>query len=184
MQEESKIIERVLSGQTEDFAYFLETYSERLHHWVRRMVSDGQDAEEVVQDAFVKAFTHLSNFNRQAAFSTWLYRIAYNCAVQHLRRRHHEPLLTTEPEELCTVSDTMADESLAVDTEEQIALLRKAIEQLSPDDRALITLFYYEGRSQADIAYVFSMKEGAVATRLSRIRKRLYLLIQFLENES
>lgn len=184
MQEESKIIERVLAGKTDEFAYFLDAYAERLHLWVLRLVSCEQDAEEVVQDAFVKAYTHLSDFNRHSTFSTWLYRIAYNCAVQHLRRRQREPLLTIDNEQLSSVTDTMADESLAVDTEERIIALRKAIDLLTPDDRALITLFYYEGRSQADIAYVLSIAEGAVATRLSRVRKRLYLLLKSIDYES
>lgn len=184
MQEESKIIERVLAGKTDEFAYFLDAYAERLHLWVLRLVSCEQDAEEVVQDAFVKAYTHLSDFNRRSAFVTWLYRIAYNCAVQHLRRRQREPLLAIDNEPLSAVTDAMADESLAVDTEERVATLRKAIEQLAPGDRALITLFYFEERSQADIAYVFSISEGAVSTRLSRIRKRLYLLLKSFEHES
>lgn len=81
--DERKLIGQVLAGRTEEFGYFLEKYGRQVLALVSRLVPQQMDAEEVAQDAFVKAFTRLESFDFRSSFSTWVSRIAYNCAVEH-----------------------------------------------------------------------------------------------------
>lgn len=85
--EELHIITSILSGRTEQFAYFLDTYGPQVFHLIVRMVGSPEDAEELTQDCFMKAFTHLSSFHGNSSFSTWIYRIAYNEATSALRKK-------------------------------------------------------------------------------------------------
>lgn len=90
--EELHIIASILSGRTEQFAYFLDTYGPQVFHLIVRMIGSPEDAEELTQDCFMKAFTHLSSFHRDSSFSTWIYRIAYNEAISALRKKDKELL--------------------------------------------------------------------------------------------
>lgn len=80
-KDESYIITRILAGKTEEYAYFLDTYGQPVFSLIVRMVNSEEDAEELTQDTFMKAFEHLSSFNGKSSFSTWIYRIAYNTAL-------------------------------------------------------------------------------------------------------
>lgn len=86
-KDESYIITRILAGKTEEYAYFLDTYGQPVFSLIVRMVNSEEDAEELTQDTFMKAFEHLSSFNGKSSFSTWIYRIAYNTALSFLRKR-------------------------------------------------------------------------------------------------
>lgn len=176
--DERKLIGQVLAGRTEEFGYFLEKYGRQVLALVSRLVSQQMDAEEVAQDAFVKAFTRLESFDFRSSFSTWVSRIAYNCAVEHLRKTKHERMVDVDESRLAEVTDGMADELMQTDDEDNVVQLQKAIDMLDAEDRTLITLYYYDDRSVRDIAYIMSIKENSVAQRLYRVRKRLYLLIK------
>ena len=176
--DERKLIGQVLAGRTEEFGYFLEKYGRQVLALVSRLVPQQMDAEEVAQDAFVKAFTRLESFDFRSSFSTWVSRIAYNCAVEHLRKTKRERTVDVDESSLAEVTDGMVDELMLTDDEDNVAQLQKAIDMLATEDRTLITLYYYDDRSVRDIAYIMSIKENAVVQRLHRVRKRLYLLIK------
>lgn len=89
-KDESYIITRILAGKTEEYAYFLDTYGQAVFALIVRMVNSEEDAEELTQDAFMKAFEHLSSFGGKSSFSTWIYRIAYNTALSFLRKKNVE----------------------------------------------------------------------------------------------
>lgn len=80
-KDESYIITRILAGKTEEYAYVLDTYGQAVFALIVRMVNSEEDAEELTQDAFMKAFEHLSSFGGKSSFSTWIYRIAYNTTI-------------------------------------------------------------------------------------------------------
>lgn len=176
--DERKLIGQVLAGRTEEFGYFLEMYGRQVLALVSRLVPQQMDAEEVTQDAFVKAFTRLESFDFRSSFSTWVSRIAYNCAVEYLRKTKRERTVDVDESQLAEMTDGMVDELMQTDDEDNVALLQNAIEMLGVEDRTLITLYYYDDRSVRDIAYIMSIKENAVVQRLHRVRKRLYLLIK------
>lgn len=189
---EKRLIDRILSGHTEDYGYFLERYGREVFTVVVRLVMQQEDAEEITQDVFVKAFNHLSSFGGQSSLSTWLCRIAYNEAINFIRKKRKDLINMNDNEQLLDmVSEEMVDEALSTEKENQLAYLEKAINRLSPEERMLVTSFYFEDRSFKEIAYIMGFKEKELAnavnlltTRLSRIRKKLYVLIKQIEHES
>ena len=171
--DEKQLIARILDGHVEDFGYFLERYSPEVFAIVARLVSQQEDAEELVQDAFVRAFDRLETFGGRSSFSTWICRIAYTTTVSWLRKQRMKYLSIDDQPHL---SDTEVDETL--DDETRIDELRHAISLLKPEEQMLITLYYYDNRPLADIAYILDAETSALATRLHRIRRKLYLLIK------
>ncbi|MBQ6378244.1 MAG: sigma-70 family RNA polymerase sigma factor [Prevotella sp.] len=171
--DESQLIARILDGHAEDFGYFLERYSQEAFAIVVRLVPQQEDAEELVQDAFVRAFNRLDTFEGRSSFSTWICRIAYTTAVSWLRKRRMKYLSIDDQPEL---SDTEVDETF--DDETHIEDLRRAISLLKPDEQTLVTLYYYDSRPLNDIAYILDVEPNTLATRLHRIRRKLYLLMK------
>ena len=171
--DEQELIVRILDGHAEDFGYFLERYSQEAFAIVVRLVPQQEDAEELVQDAFVRAFNRLETFGGRSSFSTWICRIAYTTAVSWLRKRRIRYLSIDDRPQL---SDKEIDEAL--DDESRIEELRRAITLLKPDEQTLITLYYYDNRPLNDIAYILDAEPNTLATRLHRIRRKLYLLMK------
>ena len=174
---EMHIISSVLTGKTECFSYFLDAYGQQIFNLIVRMTGSPEDAEELTQDSFMKAFEHLSSFNGNSSFSTWLYRIAYNTTLSALRKKRKEEQ-TFDERVWNTISDTEAEQAMDADDEKQILLLKKALEKLTADEQALITLFYEEEKTVADICYILHLTESNVKVKLHRIRKKLYLLMK------
>ena len=175
-RDEQRMIARILDGHTEDYGYFMESYGAEVFRLVARLVPLQQDVEELVQDAFVRAYNHLSAYTGEASFSTWLYRIAYNLTVNWLRK---QKMRYTSIDERMEVRDTDID--LLLDDETRIQQLQEACTQLAPDEQTLINLFYYDSLPLRDIAYILNLEPGNIATKLHRIRKKLYLIIKRME---
>ena len=171
--DEKELIARILNGHAEDFGYFLERYSQEAFAIVVRLVPQQEDAEELVQDAFVRAFNRLETFAGHASFSTWICRIAYTTTISWLRKRRIKYL---SMEDLPKLTDIEVDETL--DDESRIEELRRAITLLKPDEQTLITLYYYDNRPLSDIAYILDVEPNTLATRLHRIRRKLYILMK------
>lgn len=176
LADEQRLIARVLDGHTEDYGYFMERYGTEVFRLVSRLVHSQQDAEELVQDAFVRAYDRLPTYTGEASFSTWLCRIAYNLTVSWLRK---QKIQYTSIDIRQEISDRDIDQLL--DDESRIQQLGMACAQLTPVEQTLINLFYYDERPLRDIAYIFNMEQGNVATRLHRIRKKLYLIIKRMD---
>ena len=174
--DEQRLIAQILDGHAEDFGYFLERYGEEVFAIVSRLVPQQEDAEELVQDAFVRAFNRLETFVGRSSFSTWVCRIAYTTAVSWLRKQRIKYLSIDDNPHL---TDTEVDEGL--DDETRIDDLRRAITQLKPDEQTLLQLYYYDNRPLADIAYILDVEAGTIATRLHRIRRKLYLLMNQMQ---
>lgn len=165
--EESHIIASILSGRTEQFSYFLDTYGPQVFHLIVRMVGSPEDAEELTQDCFMK----------NSSFSTWIYRIAYNTATSALRKKEHE-LLSFDDRMWNSLSDTEVDETLNTDDEVQIEKLQRALTRLTSDEKALVTLFYEEEKPVTEIAYILHLTENNVKVKLHRVRKKLCTLMK------
>lgn len=175
--DEARYIERILNGETECFSVFLDRYARPLHVLIVQIVGCQEDAEELVQDVFMKAFRSLSRYKGECRFSTWLYRIAYNVAISATRKTKHE-FLYIEENTINNVSDEKADAVLGVtDDEERITQLTQAIGRLSVEEKALITLFYYEEKSLDEVGEILSLTLSNVKVRLHRTRKKLYILM-------
>ena len=176
-KEEAHIIKEILNGKTEQYEYFLDRYGQQVFVLVDRIVSCQEDAEELTQDVFLKAFQQLSSFKAESSFSTWIYRIATNIAISAVRKKRND-VLRLDDSVFANLSDTQVDAALEDESEEQMERLQQAMNQLEADERALITLYYLEERPLAEVAFILGMTEGNAKVKLHRIRKKLYVLIK------
>ena len=180
---DGSIIEKVLNGDTDCFARLLERYDKQVFSLIVKIVENREDAEELAQDVFVKAYSSLSRFRQESSFSTWIYRIAYNMAISATRKKKQdyvpidELLLAEAPDE-----PGEADFD-GIDFDKRIACLNRALKQLPPYERSMIMLFYKENQSMEEIAMITGLTVTNVKTKICRIRKKLYVLIKKMEDE-
>ncbi|PHQ35087.1 RNA polymerase sigma factor [Rhodopirellula bahusiensis] len=146
-----------------------EATADRVFRLMVRMVGQ-QDADDLTQQTFVRAFTKLDQFSGESKFETWLYRLATNEALQHLRREKHR-----RTKEL--VVEPTADQTDHVEQDERVAMVRTALDQLDPELRAIFTLKEESGLSYQEIAATLGIPEGTVGSRLNRARRELRRLI-------
>ena len=169
----------------QEFALLVRQYAPQVIDFAQRIVTSREDAEEVAQDAFVKAFHSLSSFRGDSSLLTWLLRIAYHEALNR-RRRRRPPTVDIDAASVVSgfaplTSDEEAD--LSTGREERILLLEEAIGLLPPDDQLLLHLYYYDDRPLRDIGYIMDAEPNALGVRLHRIRKRLQTMIRQQEDE-
>ena len=168
--QEQDIIQSILQGDSSRYAYVMDTYGPRVRAFVAGMVRNALDVEEIVGDTFIQAYRHLDSYDASCSrLITWIQRIAYRQVLQHLRRCRQE----------CLSIDELGDASIAMSQDEDgHAWVNELILCLPPADRALIHLYYYEGMKLSEIAPMLEVTSASLATRLLRIRKKLYHLIQ------
>jgi RNA polymerase sigma-70 factor (ECF subfamily) len=169
------VIAQILSGRTASFEVLMRRYNERLYRAARSIVRNDQEAEDVMQQAYVNAFTHLRQFNGSAKFSTWLTRIAINEALARVRgRSRYAPLDDQFPdtESFMVSNPSQSPERLAF-TRELRELLEGAIDSLPDGMREVFVLREVEGLSTADVAACLDVSEDVIKTRLSRGRAAL-----------
>ena len=177
VKEESRYIQCILDGETHLYSLFVENYSRPIYTLIVQIVGSPEDAEELVQDSLMKAFKALHTYKGDCRFLTWLYRIAYNLAISATRKQRH-PILFIEENTINNVPDEAADSIMELnDEEEKIVMLMNAIELLTPDEKALITLFYLEEKSMEEVGMIMKLTIANVKVRLHRTRKKLYLII-------
>jgi RNA polymerase sigma-70 factor (ECF subfamily) len=171
---DEELVRQVLDGQTALFEVLMRRHNERLYRAARAVLRDDAEAEDVMQQAYVNAYTHLDQFGEQAAFATWLTRIAVHEALSRLRKRQRVVLspggdIEDQPMSLPSSSDP---ERQAI-TRELGGLIEAAIEQLPDGSREVFVLRAVQGMSTADTAASLEISEDAVKTRFSRARAML-----------
>jgi RNA polymerase sigma-70 factor (ECF subfamily) len=177
-------IEKVRSGETGCFAALLERYSVQVFSLIVKMVGNREDAEELTQDVFVKAYRSLAAFRGESSFSTWIYRIAYNMAVSAARKKK-TVLIPMDDDRMANVPNDDPDELLFETTgpDERRRILNQALERLLPEERAMIMLFYKDNKSMEEIALIAGLTETNVKTKIFRIRKKLWVWIKAMEEK-
>lgn len=173
-------VQRVLAGNTAAYAILVDRHKDLVFNIAHKIVRHREDAEEIAQDAFVKAYQSLRSFKGDSKFSTWLYRIVYNAAISHTRKRHYEFTAIDERVMSDTTEDDILEDLDRVESDEQARLINVAINRLAPDDSALVTLFYMEENSIEDISHITGLSVSNVKVKLHRIRKKLYDDLQHL----
>jgi RNA polymerase sigma-70 factor (ECF subfamily) len=164
---EKTYIERALHGDAAAFAALVNRHKDHVFTLLLRMVRQRELAEELTQDVFLKAFRHLPVFRRQAKFSTWLYRIAYNTAISEERKRK---LPIDQLDE--NILQARSDET-PPDNEHLLMLLQAAVERLPAEEAALITLFYTENKSVGEISKITGWSQTNVKVKIHRVRRKL-----------
>ena len=174
-------IEKIQAGETECFSILLDRYSQSVFSLIVSIINNREDAEELTQDVFLNAFRSLSSFQGNSLFSTWLYRIAYNAAISATRKKKYS-WLTIEESMIDNVPENeISDDIEQLEKEEQLSRLQQALEQLLPDERALVTLFYMQGKKADEIITITGLSNSNVKTKLHRIRKKMLFLMQTME---
>ncbi|MDR3340453.1 MAG: sigma-70 family RNA polymerase sigma factor [Candidatus Symbiothrix sp.] len=175
-------IQRVKAGDIRAFSAILSAYQNRIFTIVMKIVENREDAEDITQEIFIKVFKSLGQFKEEAAFSTWLYRIAYNTTLSELRKK--KLYFTSENDEFFTVNEIFTDEDEESDMEIKLQFLEKAIKKLPPDEIFLVTLYYLNGQSVENISGISGLSVSNVKVKLHRIRKKLALEInRLIQNE-
>ena len=169
---ETELVEAVRQGRREGQTEMVSRYAERVFAMIARQVPDMMDAQELTQDSFLRAFSHIDSYDpHKASLSTWLCRIAYHLTLDHLRRRR--PVIVAM-EDNTDISNEELEAELNTGREERIEQLMEVIDELPDDERMLLTLYYFEDRPLTEITYITGIEPAALANRLYRTRKKLY----------
>ena len=172
MSEESAAIARAVAGDTEAFGEIVERYEDVAFRAAYLIVRDAGAAEDVVQEAFIRAYRQLRSFRQEDRFRPWLLRIVTNLALNEVRARRRRGGLTER------IAQTLGREpapppDAQVAAEDDATMLQRAIAELAPDDRVVLHLRYFLDLPEREIAAAIGKPAGTVKSRLHRAAKRL-----------
>jgi RNA polymerase sigma-70 factor (ECF subfamily) len=173
-RDDNDYIGRVLSGDVSAYASLVAKHKNLVFSIVLKIVNNREDAEEISQDVFLKAYQSLSTFERKSKFSTWLYRIAYNAAISKTRKKRVEMVAIEETVITNYSLDEIGRNMNELEENDRQLILEKALQRLPEEDNLLITLFYKNENSIEEISDITGLSVSNVKVRLHRIRKKLY----------
>jgi RNA polymerase sigma-70 factor (ECF subfamily) len=168
------------AGDRIAFSELVRRYQARLYRFVARLVGSRDDALDLVQDVFVKAWQAIPEWQPQAAVHTWLFQIARNGAIDHLRRRSALGM-TPHPDPAADVPDVRAGPEDAALTAERFRHLQTALARIAPEHREILLLREVEQMSYDEIAAALGIRAGTVKSRISRARAALLQLCRRVE---
>ncbi len=174
--DELSLIEACRAGRTEAFGVLVQRYQNRLYPTMLRLTGSADDALDLLQDAFLRAFEKLDGFHGESSFYTWVYRIAVNLALSGRRRRRSFPIgpLVRGESTIDPPSDpTRTDPSLPLERRERDAIIQRALDSLADDHRAVVIMKEYDGLRYDEIAATLGVPVGTVRSRLHRARLEL-----------
>lgn len=170
---DEQIAQSVQRGDADLFGELIERYEQKLKRYARKFLSQPDDIEDLVQDVFIKSYTHIQSFDPEQRFSSWIYRIAHNVFVNELRRKGRRgyelfdidvflpQLSAQETADRATLANELYDE------------MNELLFELSPKYREIIILFYYQELSYEEIGEVLKIPKTTVGVRIMRARERL-----------
>lgn len=175
------LITAVLAGDTAVYAELVRRNQRFVFTLAMRFAKNREDAEEISQDCFVKAYRALGTFKQTSKFSTWLYTITYTTAMTFLRKKRLDTQSINDDENVLQIANNGTDfDANLVEKKSSYAYLNQAIDLLLPDDAAIITLFYKGEQSLEEIGTALSMEPNTVKVKLHRARQRLKDKLQYL----
>ena len=171
---DNEIISRVLKGEQNAYAELVSRYQAYVFTLTLRMIKTREDAEEVAQDVFIKAYRSLADFRGESKFSTWLYTITNTTCITFLRKKKLE-VHSLDNEKVFEVADSKDSGFRAnlVEQKSRVNMVNEAIAMLSPDDAEIITLFYKAEQNLEEISKILRLETNTVKVRLHRARTRL-----------
>lgn len=180
---ENYYLNKAIGGNRQGMEYLVAAYQDLAYTIAIKIVLNNEDAEEVVQDAFLKAFASLSNFRKASKFSTWLYRIVYNTALTKVSTKK---LLQVNLSDNLEHNWHGMDENIGWKNLKNADLkiyINKALGELKEDDRLIVTLHYIAEKSIAEIGEIMNLKKSAIKMRLLRGRRQLESELNLLLND-
>ena len=171
---DNDLIKSVLQGNQRDYSELVKRYQNFVFTIVLRYTENREDAEEISQDVFVKAYRSLADFRGESKFTTWLYTIVTTTCITFLRKKKLD-VQSLDNERVFAVADNIDSGMRAnqVEQKSKVNMVNKAIGLLSPDDAQIITLFYKGEQSLEEIATIMGMETNTIKVRLHRARTRL-----------
>ncbi|MBR7073730.1 MAG: sigma-70 family RNA polymerase sigma factor [Oscillospiraceae bacterium] len=178
-EQEAMIVRKVLQGDVNAFEKLVTEYEKAVYAIAQRMTGNPEDAADMTQETFIKAYNSLSSFRGDSKFSVWLYRIANNVCLDFLRSKNRRPTvsLSTEDDDGEETQLDIADESQSPELLLESSLTRDAVrrglDSLPPDYKQILLLREIQGLSYEEIAAALDIESGTVKSRIFRARKRL-----------
>jgi len=176
---ESEIISAVKAGHTEQFSLLVNQHSAKIFALAKSMLNIQEDAEEVTQDVFLKAFRNLNSFRGEAKFSSFLYRICYNECLNRLKVQRRD----YDVDNLADNDENVYDGFYELKREEQKHFLFLAMEKLNPEYKMILTLFYFDEQSYVEISEVSNLTLTNVKVKLHRAKNALAKVLNELLND-
>jgi RNA polymerase sigma-70 factor (ECF subfamily) len=169
---DNELIRLVLEGRTDAFSSLVDRHKDYVFTLVLRIVKSREDAEEVAQDVFLKAFRYLADFKGTAKFTTWLYTIASNTSLSFLRKKK-PGIVSLDDDKNSSLANRGETPVLAVELKSKQQMIRSAMDLLSAEDARILSLFYQGEQGLDEIAAILGIEQNAAKVRLHRARARL-----------
>ena len=185
MRDDAQLITDTLAGDTEAFGQLVNKYQSRLFNTLFQVTRNREEAEDVMQEAFVQAFVKLDSFQGNSAFYTWLYRIAFNLSIS--RKRKKKPQTSVDQQREVSGSEPIDTGELPTDRllrEERAAQLHEAMMCLQDEPRAVLSLREMEGFCYETIGEILDLPAGTVRSRLHRARMQLHNQLKAILHEN
>lgn len=167
------LINQIVKGDTSAFTVLIDNYKDLVFTLALRMLKNREEAEEVAQDTFIKAYKSLAKFKGDSKFSTWIYRVAYNTCLDRIKKNKKHlndvPIDEFTERELKTIDNALQQ----LMTAEKNETIKKCIAQLPSDDAFLLTLYYFDDLSLEEISKVVDLTPNNIKVKLFRCRKKL-----------
>ncbi len=173
-KDDNYCIGKVLDGDTHYFSYIVEKYQDIVFSIALKVLRNREDAEEMAQESFVKAYKSLKSFKGNAKFSTWLYRIVYNTCISETRKKRQYFTSTDEVQIEGEAEEMNLD---GIPEENRAKCIRAAMEKLPEAEYTLVLLYYFEEQGIEDICRVTGLSESNTKVKLHRARKKLYTIL-------
>ena len=170
---DEQVVEAVIAGDVEAYGEIMSRYQDRLVRYVNRYCRDLDKAEDVVQNTFIKAYSNLNGFNTKLKFSSWIYRISHNEAINMIKKHKREFIPEDEEWFSGLADDEKPTASDDVDKKLLRNLLNKQISQLDHKYQEPMVLHYFEGQSYQEISDILRLPTATVGTRIARAKKQM-----------
>jgi len=171
-------IQKVLNGDYTGFSYFVDKYKDMAYSIAFRIVNNSEDAEEIVQDSFVKSFKSLNKFRHDSKFSTWFYRIVVNNSLSKVKRRK----IDSGNIDLENVSNVVIEEIEStyyqLTQADQQKYINIALNHLNAEDSLLLTLYYLNENSLDEISEITEIKNENLKMKIHRARQKMYIVLE------
>jgi len=176
-------VEAVKKGNVQAFSFLVEKYQKLVYTLAIKLLKKPEEAEEMAQDTFIKAYQKLDSYEGKSKFSTWLYSITYNGCISELRKRRIEFKSLDDRQISDQDEQKMHDYYRETRKEDQEKYLNLALEKLPEDDQVLVTLYYYENQSMDEISVISGLTVSNVKIKIHRARKKMYELLHEMLHE-
>lgn len=173
-------VNRVLAGDMNAYSTLIDKHKDLVFTIALRITQNREDAEEIAQDTFLKAYQKLSSFRKESRFATWLYRIVYNESISRVRKKRPVTISLEEETTLDPADDTPDESLFGLEPGEQQKVIGEVMRALPESDQVLLTLFYLDDQPVSEIAQVTGMSESNVKVRLHRCRKKIGLALNMI----